>query len=67
VIDPFGAVVAEGPRDVDALVVADLDPGAVARRRDEIPLLAHARLDLLAREFGRLGARLPDARLEVRP
>jgi predicted amidohydrolase len=59
VVDPFGEVVAEGPRDVPALVVADLDPTAVARRRDEIPLLAHARLDLLASEFGRLGRRAP--------
>jgi N-carbamoylputrescine amidase len=59
VVDPFGAVVAQGPRDEPALVVADIDPGAVTRRRDEIPLLAHARLDLLAREFGRLGSRVP--------
>jgi predicted amidohydrolase len=60
VLDPFGAVLAEGPRDEPALVMAEVDPGAVARRRDEIPLLAHARLDLLAREFGRLGSRVPD-------
>lgn len=59
VLDPFGAVLAEAPRDAEALLLADLDPVAVERRRDEIPLVAHTRLDLLAREFSRLGSEGP--------
>ena len=59
VLDPFGAVLVQGPRDAPALVLADLDPAAVERRRAEIPLLAHARLDLLAQEFSRLGRDRP--------
>jgi predicted amidohydrolase len=60
VLDPFGAVLAAGPRDVPAMVLAELDPTAVERRRDEIPLVTRVRLDLLSREFGRLGRDLPD-------
>jgi predicted amidohydrolase len=53
-LDPWGRVVAEAPRDEPALALAELDLSAVSRRRREAPLVKDARLDLLAREFGRL-------------
>jgi predicted amidohydrolase len=54
VVDPWGAVVAEGPLHEEALVTADIDLGNVRRRRREVPLVKEARLALLARELNRL-------------
>jgi predicted amidohydrolase len=54
VIDPWGSVVATAPTWEESLIVLDIDPAAVRRRRREIPLLADARLGLLRRELDRL-------------
>jgi predicted amidohydrolase len=54
VIDPWGRIVVQAPRDEDALVFADLDLGAVRRRRREMPLLKEPRLGLIRREVDRL-------------
>jgi predicted amidohydrolase len=53
-VDPWGRVVALAPSHQPALVIADVDLGAVRRRRHEVPLLKEARLALLRRELGRL-------------
>jgi predicted amidohydrolase len=42
------------PRGEPALVHAELDLGAVRRRRRELPLLKDPRLGLVRREVGRL-------------
>jgi predicted amidohydrolase len=54
VFDPWGRVVASAPRGEPALVHAELDLGAVRRRRREMPLLKEPRLGLIRREVGRL-------------
>jgi predicted amidohydrolase len=54
VVDPWGNVVAQAPRGEAALVHADLDVGAVRRRRREMPLLKEPRLGLIRREVDRL-------------
>ncbi|OEU96482.1 nitrilase-related carbon-nitrogen hydrolase [Streptomyces oceani] len=54
VLDPWGEVVAEAPREQEALTVVDLDITAVRRRRREMPLLGEARFGLVAREVDRL-------------
>jgi predicted amidohydrolase len=54
VVDPWGAVVAEGPLHEEALITVDIDLGNVRRRRREVPLVKEARLALLARELNRL-------------
>jgi predicted amidohydrolase len=59
VIDPWGRVVVQAPRDEPALVHADLDLSAVRRRRRELPLLKEPRLGLIRREVDRL---IDDAR-----
>jgi predicted amidohydrolase len=56
VYDPFGELVAEAPLGEPALVTAELDLGAVRRRRREMPLVKEARLALLSREIERLAA-----------
>jgi predicted amidohydrolase len=61
VVDPWGRVVALAPRGEPALVLAELDPGAVRRRRRELPLLKDPRLGLLRREIDRLLADTGDA------
>lgn len=38
IIDPWGRVLAEGPAEGDALVVADVDPTEIARRRASLPV-----------------------------
>jgi predicted amidohydrolase len=55
VVDPWGRVLAQAPRHEPAVVVADVDLGAVRRRRREIPLLKEPRLGLLRQELERLG------------
>jgi predicted amidohydrolase len=54
VLDPWGVTAVEAPHGQPALVFADLDIGAVRRARHQVPLVKEPRLDLLAREFGRL-------------
>ena len=54
VVDPWGRVVAQAPRAAEALVMADVDVGAVRRRRREMPLLKEPRMELLRRELDRL-------------
>jgi predicted amidohydrolase len=54
VVDPWGRIVAQAPRGEPALVHADLDLGAVRRRRRELPLLKEPRLGLMRREMDRL-------------
>jgi predicted amidohydrolase len=61
VVDPWGRVVAAAPRGEPALGVADLDLGAVRRRRRELPLRKDPRLGLLRREVDRLLADTGDA------
>lgn len=54
VVDFDGAVVAEAPEDVEAVVLADLDREALRHRRRELPLLDDPRLELLAGGFSDL-------------
>ncbi|MBV9843999.1 MAG: amidohydrolase [Kutzneria sp.] len=54
VIDPSGQVVAIAPMDDPALVLADIDVSASRRRRRQVPLVAEARLALIARELDRM-------------
>jgi predicted amidohydrolase len=54
VVDPWGRIVVEAPRGEAALVHADLELGAVRRRRRELPLLKEPRLGLIRREVDRL-------------
>jgi N-carbamoylputrescine amidase len=54
VIDPSGEVVAQAPFWQSALMTVEIDMGAAHRRRRELPLLAEARLSLVAREVNRL-------------
>jgi predicted amidohydrolase len=54
VVDPWGRVVAQAPRGEAALVHAEIDLGAVRRRRRELPLLKEPRLGLVRREVARL-------------
>jgi predicted amidohydrolase len=61
VLDPWGEVVAQAPRGEEALVIADLDVGAVRRRRRAIPLLKDPRFGLVRRELDRLLADGGDA------
>jgi len=54
VLDPSGQVVAEAPLWEPELLVVDIDVAAARRRQHEVPLLAEARLGLIARELARL-------------
>ena len=58
VVDFDGRVVVEAPEDVESAVTADLDMEALRRRRRELPLLDHPRLDVLAEGFNDLVAGL---------
>ena len=54
VLDPSGRVVAEAAMWEPELLVVDVEVAAARRRQHEVPLLAEARLGLIAREIGRL-------------
>ncbi|MBO0802352.1 MAG: amidohydrolase [Nocardiopsaceae bacterium] len=54
ILDPQGHVVAEAPLWEPTLLMAEIDVAAAGRRRRELPLLADARLGLLAHELARL-------------
>jgi|SRR5882757_2644429 len=54
VIGPDGHEVVEGPLWEPGLVLADVDVPAARRRRQEVPLVAEARLALIQREVTRL-------------
>ena len=54
VVDPWGEIVVQAPRAEPALVQAQVDLGAVRRRRREMPLLKEHRLDVMKRELDRL-------------
>ena len=46
IVNPWGEVLAEGPGEGEALLVADLDLAEVTRRREEIAVFALARPDV---------------------
>ena len=50
IVDPWGQVLAEGPAEGEAVLVADLNLGEVARRRDQIAVLELARPHLYTSE-----------------
>jgi predicted amidohydrolase len=54
VLDPGGQEVAAAPLWEPGLILADIDVAAARRRRHELPLVAEARLGLVAREVARL-------------
>ncbi|NGN64134.1 amidohydrolase [Streptomyces sp. A7024] len=54
VIDPRGNVVAQAPKWEPALVTVDIDVHEARRNRRAVPLVAEARLGLVAREVRRL-------------
>lgn len=54
IVDPAGTVVCEAARWGPDLAVAEVDIGAAAARRHALPLVAEARLGLIAREIDRL-------------
>ncbi|MGH2877165.1 MAG: nitrilase-related carbon-nitrogen hydrolase, partial [Solirubrobacteraceae bacterium] len=54
VVDPYGTVVAQAPLLEPSLTVVDIDVAVARRARREVPLLAEARLGLIAREAARL-------------
>jgi len=54
VIDPSGTMIADAPLWEPALLTVDLQPGTARRRRHQVPLIAEARLGLIAREVQRL-------------
>jgi predicted amidohydrolase len=45
-VDPWGRVLAEGPEDGDAVVLADFDPSELRRVRAVLPALQHRRLGI---------------------
>jgi predicted amidohydrolase len=59
VVDPAGEIVSEAPRLDEALVLADLDPELVERRRIELPPESDPRLELVQRELSRISRNQP--------
>ncbi|WNJ99471.1 carbon-nitrogen hydrolase family protein [Thalassospiraceae bacterium LMO-JJ14] len=43
VVNPWGEIIAEGPEDDEAIVIAEIDPAEVAQARSRIPALEHDR------------------------
>jgi predicted amidohydrolase len=54
IVDPWGEIVAEAPRDIEHALTVDLDLTKVRHRRRDIPLVKEARLGLIGREVQRL-------------
>lgn len=54
VVDPWGEVIVEVEHDRPELVMVDIDPDDVRRRRHKVPLVKEARLGLIRREVDRL-------------
>lgn len=54
VVDPWGRIVAQAPMHEANLTTADIDLDRVRHRRQEIPLVREARLQLLVKEATRL-------------
>ncbi len=54
VFGPDAAIIAEGPRGVPALVVADIDTADLGPARRALPLLRDEQADLVVRELGRV-------------
>ncbi len=51
---PDAAILAEGPRDIPALIVAEIDTGLLGPARRALPLLRDERAGLTARELRRI-------------
>ncbi len=51
IVDPLGEVLASG-RDTEQILIADLDPGRIARVRTDLPFLGDARRDLFGDLWG---------------
>jgi predicted amidohydrolase len=62
VFDPNGDLVAQGPYQEEALLVADLDLGQLHRTRSRLPLLRDERHALVRREIERITAGTSGAR-----
>lgn len=62
VFSPDAALLAEGPRDTPALVVATLDTDDLRHARRDLPLLRDERPDLTARELARIRGGAPGSR-----
>lgn len=43
VVNPWGEIIAEGPEEDEAVVIAEIDPAEVAKARSRIPALTHDR------------------------
>lgn len=43
IVNPWGEIVAEGPEEDEAVVIAEIDPAEVASARSKIPALSHDR------------------------
>ncbi len=43
IVNPWGEVIAEGPEETEAIVIADIDPAEIAEARQRIPALTHDR------------------------
>lgn len=43
IVNPWGEILAEGPEEEEAVVIADIDPAEVKQARDRIPALTHDR------------------------
>jgi predicted amidohydrolase len=58
IVDPFGEVIAEAPRDEEALISATLDYDAVRRARVQLPTVRDSNLALVEREIHRMSGLL---------
>ena len=56
ILGPTGEVIVEGPLYEEALVLADVELASIRRERIGLPLLRDERLELMARELGRIVA-----------
>ena len=54
ILDPFGTVLAEAPRDEEALLTAEVDYESVRKARIQLPTVRDSNLGLVRREIARL-------------